>query len=245
MEAVARERIGLVGCVKTKRAVPDRAADLYVSTMFQGRRRYVEASCERWFILSALHRVIAPDEVIAPYEAALKTASASERRVWSEQVLAALEQRLGDLGQYDFEVHAGGEYRDFGLVDGLRHRGARVTVPAKGLSFGEQLAFYSGKPRPSEAAAIPAGAPRSAPGTSGYAAFREFLRDQRQPTVEMTFAAVERAIGRSLPASAHRHRAWWANDTSHSHASSWLDAGWRVETVDQRGQRVSFRRAAR
>jgi hypothetical protein len=31
------------------------ARDLYVSPLFRGRREYVERSCDRWFILSALH----------------------------------------------------------------------------------------------------------------------------------------------------------------------------------------------
>src|SRR5437879_2590214 len=61
------QRVGLVGCVKSKRSVPTAAADLYTSTLFVGRRRWVEASCERWFILSAKHGVVPPDELIEPY----------------------------------------------------------------------------------------------------------------------------------------------------------------------------------
>ena len=47
-------RIGLVGCVKTKGPEAAPAGDLYVSPLFVGRRRYVEAPCDRWFILSGL-----------------------------------------------------------------------------------------------------------------------------------------------------------------------------------------------
>jgi hypothetical protein len=42
-----------------------------------------------------------------------------------------------------FEIHAGADYRDFGLADGLLQRGAVVTVPTLGLSQGRQLAFYA------------------------------------------------------------------------------------------------------
>jgi hypothetical protein len=47
------------------------AGDLYVSSLFMGRRRFVEASCDRWFILSALHGGVDPDEVIEPYDESL------------------------------------------------------------------------------------------------------------------------------------------------------------------------------
>ncbi len=49
----------------------------------------------------------------------------------------------------------------------------------------------------------------------------------------MSFAEIERVVGFRLPASAGRHRPWWSNSTAgHSQARAWLDARWRVETVD-------------
>jgi hypothetical protein len=49
---------------------------------------------------------------------------------------------LGDLNGFIFEIHAGSEYRDFGLIDGLQRLGATVINPTFGLTFGEQLRFY-------------------------------------------------------------------------------------------------------
>jgi hypothetical protein len=50
--------------------------------------------------------------------------------------------------------------------------------------------------------------------------------------------------GHRLPASARRHRAWWANDaTGHAHASAWLEAGYRTEQVDMAGEKLVFVRA--
>ncbi|TFV58999.1 UNVERIFIED_ORG: hypothetical protein E4P37_19855 [Bacillus sp. AZ43] len=54
----------------------------------------------------------------------------------------------------------------------------------------------------------------------------------------MTFDAISRLVG-GLPASAFKHREWWAN-SGHSHALAWTAAGWRVHELDMRGQRVSF-----
>ena len=104
-------RIGLVGCVKGKGPLPAPAADLYVSPLFGGRRRFVEQSCDRWFILSALHGLLDPDEVVAPYDRSLVEAAVGERRVWSERVLAMIDRVLGDVGGVVFEVHAGAAYR--------------------------------------------------------------------------------------------------------------------------------------
>ena len=116
--------------------------DLYTSALFHGRRTYVERKCERWFVLSAEHGLVAPETVLAPYDVTLKTKSRSERREWSGQVLAALEAQLGDLRRYEFEIHAGNDYRAHGLEAGIRASGARVEVPAAGLGLGEQLALY-------------------------------------------------------------------------------------------------------
>ena len=136
-------RIGLVGCVKEKASSARPAKALYISTLFRGRSTYVRRTCDRWFILSALHGVVDPDTVLEPYDVTLDEAPRSERREWSRRVLTQLRDRLGDLGQYEFEIHAGGSYRDFGLLSGLRTAGATVTNPTEGLRFGNQLSFYA------------------------------------------------------------------------------------------------------
>ena len=140
-----RVRIGLVGCVKSKLTVASPARDLYTSTLFVGRRRFVEASCDRWFILSAKHGVVDPDAILEPYDETLKTASRAARRAWSQRVLSALDAELGDISGLCFETHAGAEYLEYGVADGLLQRGATAHNPTQGMRIGEQLSFYSGK----------------------------------------------------------------------------------------------------
>lgn len=60
-------------------------------------------------------------------------------------------------------------------------------------------------------------------------------------TLRMTFGEIARLVG-DLPASADKHRAWWANDPTHPQAQAWLDAGWEVDTVDQVAGTVTFKR---
>lgn len=135
-------RIGLVGCVKKKAAVPRRAREVYISPLFGGRRDYVQVTCTEWWILSALHGLVHPDEKITPYDATLKDASVAERQRWSGRVLGAIDALIQPVPGTWFEIHAGSEYRDYGLVAGLRARGCTVENPTAGLSFGKQLALY-------------------------------------------------------------------------------------------------------
>jgi hypothetical protein len=78
-----QRRIGLVGCVKQKAKLARLAKDLYISTLFEGRRSFVESSCDQWWILSAEHGLVHPDALVAPYDVALKGASRAVRRRWA------------------------------------------------------------------------------------------------------------------------------------------------------------------
>jgi len=131
--------VGLIGCVKKKGRESTQARNLYQSALFVGRVRFVERSCDAWWVLSALHGLLAPDQDVAPYDLTLSGMSAEERYQWSVMVLAAIDRHAGlEVGDV-VEVHAGALYRDSGLVDGLLARGLRVEVPTRGLGIGEQL----------------------------------------------------------------------------------------------------------
>ena len=139
---LTQRRIGLVGCVKKKVGVPRVAKDLYVSTLFVGRRSYVERSSDEWWVLSAKHGLVHPDEVLAPYNVTLKDADRLARRSWSNQLLLVIDERIQPRRGDVFEIHAGAEYREFGLLDGLGDRGCVVEIPTEGMPFGVQLRFY-------------------------------------------------------------------------------------------------------
>ena len=58
----------LVSCVKSKLTHPAQARSLYISAWFQKARAIVEASGARWFVLSSLYGLVAPETEIAPYD---------------------------------------------------------------------------------------------------------------------------------------------------------------------------------
>lgn len=140
-------RIGLVGCVKEKTARPAAAGDLYTSALFRGRRKFVESSCDEWWILSALHGLLHPRDLLEPYDVTLKSMPAAERRRWSAHVLRGIEERIQPRQGDVVELHCGAEYRDFGLAEGLRQRGVVLENPTHGMPIGKQLSFYKASRR--------------------------------------------------------------------------------------------------
>jgi hypothetical protein len=217
-EAPGRILIGLVGCVKKKVDHASPARDLYVSLLFLGRRAAVEGRADRWFILSAEHGLVEPDQRIEPYERSLAAASVQQRRQWASGILASLRARLGDIGDYSFEIHAGRNYFAYGLRDGLLTAGAEVVVPTEGLAQGEQLQYYAGG-RGRSHRVVPTGG-RATPIRGRYESIEKLLHESKGEEVRVTFAQVEKLIGSPLPPSARRHPAWW-----HSLASA---LGWRA-----------------
>jgi hypothetical protein len=138
-------RLGLVGDVKPKLSHAAPARDLFVSPVFRARRSYVERSCDLWFILSSTHGLLHPDQVVEPYLKTITGASMPVKVKWSARVLWQLDHAWDGWRDTIVEIHAGADYRSFGLTEGLYDRGARVEVPTEHLSGGAQLAFYRGE----------------------------------------------------------------------------------------------------
>jgi len=149
-----RRDVVLVGCVKSKRPVGAPAKDLYTSDYFTKMRSYAEATGLPWFILSAEHGLIDPDEWLEPYERYLPDTSREYRSAWGEQVAVQLEQAVGPLAGLVVDVHAGGAYVD-ALEPELLRRGAEVVDQLKGLSFGRRLSWYLHQAG-TESASVPA-----------------------------------------------------------------------------------------
>lgn len=212
---------------------------MYTSTLFRGRMRAVEASCDTWFVLSAKHGLLDPHEIIEPYDVALKDLSPAAQRAWSAAVLDSLHLRLSDLRGRAFEIHAGSAYRDNGLVSGLENAGATVEIPTEGLTIGQQLAFY-GKGTRWPAVEDPTGV-LGRP-TTGYGRIGEFLHASGEESVTLSFTSVEEALGRALPASARKYPPWWANTDQSPQGRGWLGYGWRVGRVQLESGVVRFDR---
>ena len=71
---------------------------------------------------------------------------------------------------------------------------------------------------------------------SKYSPITKFLQDQPSMISDLTvsFDTLEEILGFMLPESAYTHRTWWGNERNknRSQARSWLEAGWRVDSVN-------------
>jgi hypothetical protein len=61
-------------------------------------------------------------------------------------------------------------------------------------------------------------------------------QQQTRGGMTLRFQEIESIIGARLPPSAYKHREWWSNQSDVSHrpqARSWIDAGFKVDMVQQ------------
>jgi|SRR5450631_142337 len=135
----------LLGWVKLKASSQQKAKDLYVSDLFGKRRGYADQRALPWFVLSAEHGLLRPDDLVAPCDVELKAQPASYRRAWGAWVIARLRCELGTLTGVRLEVHAGEVYTE-SLLEPARAAGATLMRPLRGLRQGEQLAWYLSHP---------------------------------------------------------------------------------------------------
>ena len=77
-----------------------------------------------------------------------------------------------------------------------------------------------------------------------YAPLYRYLTTRTGLQWQTSFGEIETVLGFDLPASARRHRPWWANEDGggHSHARAWREAGWRTRDVNLRAETLVFER---
>lgn len=85
--------IGLVSCGKKKADRACAARDLYQGELFRRASAYAERTYDHWFILSAQHYLVHPDEILDPYEKPIASMSVADRRHWA--LIVESDIRLG------------------------------------------------------------------------------------------------------------------------------------------------------
>lgn len=73
-----------------------------------------------------------------------------------------------------------------------------------------------------------------------YRFLADYLYNSKQDSVRLSFNEIEEILKTKLPSSAHNHRAFWANTTSHSIALSWLNVGYATVDVNIAEQYIVF-----
>jgi|SRR5579871_1141842 len=126
--------VTLVGCGRQKSVRPAQARRLYTGGLFRLAAAWAERHARRWFILSAKHGLVEPDQFLAPYDAYLPALSPSERAALNKGVADRLRALVPPTET--IVLLAGAEYAAFAPL--VPHQ---VVQPLKGLPLGKRMAW--------------------------------------------------------------------------------------------------------
>jgi hypothetical protein len=129
-EVAVADRVVLIGSSGATVSGPVRVADLFRSDGFARAREHAVSSGMPWFVLSAKHGLLEPDDVVAPYVLELGDSSTVYRSAWGEWVAAQLGERV-QLSGATVEVHGGVDFAQ-PLRQPLARRGAALELPLPG-----------------------------------------------------------------------------------------------------------------
>jgi len=131
-------RIALIGCSKQKSTRTCTAQEMYRSPLFRAALRYSITACDRTFVLSAKHGLLALTDVIEPYDESLPRDLAG-RLAWGTRVGAQIVAAVGEI-EAELVVLAGERYADAISFDDPEWEYV-WTEPLRGLGIGDRLAF--------------------------------------------------------------------------------------------------------
>ncbi|MET0931634.1 MAG: DUF6884 domain-containing protein [Aeromicrobium sp.] len=156
----------LLGSVGDRVNVPAPAKEIFREVSFQLSRLDAELSGSEWFILSAEHGLVAPNEWISPDSRTLADMDLDYRVVWASWVVARLQSLVGSLDGTHIRVDAPNAFIG-PLFSDLQDAGAVVTSGNLSVTFptgdelqgGASVEAADGADRPALVAAPTADAP--------------------------------------------------------------------------------------
>ena len=123
-------RVVLVGSSGELAGAARPARELFTSTGFARARDSAVRSGHPWFVLSAKHGLLDPDDVVGPFAVLIGDQPAGYRSAWAEWVVVQLADRVR-LPGLTVEVHGGVDFAQ-ALKGPLERRGARTEIPLPG-----------------------------------------------------------------------------------------------------------------
>ena len=128
--------IVLVSCTSMKKKGFYKAKELYNSPWFHKVLSIVERMGDQWYIISAEHGLLDPNQIILDYNTTLLKMKKNQREDWAKKVLKDFLP-LVESGDKVI-ILAGKYYREF-LEPELIKKGVTIEVPTKHLTTGKQL----------------------------------------------------------------------------------------------------------
>ncbi len=140
MESRVTATVAFVSCSGKKNSGRCSAATKYASPLFSKSKAFAESNADRWYILSALHGLVLPDDVLDDYDKTLNDMNRDERQMWAQRVASQIKAcgavRSGDQILW----LAGRRYKEdlIALLKGVSHRD-----PLEGLGIGMRLRWLT------------------------------------------------------------------------------------------------------
>jgi hypothetical protein len=94
----------LISCSKTKLSTPAKARELYTGQLFKKAVAWAERHNYEWFVVSALHGLLTPDEQVTPYNFTIKELRKREREGWAHRTVAAQLTRYASPGSHAYLI---------------------------------------------------------------------------------------------------------------------------------------------
>jgi hypothetical protein len=227
---------------KEPQAGPTQAQFVYTGVFATACQKYAKAFFKDWVILSAKQGFLFPEEIINETYNVSFIKPTNETITTKKLMDQAREKGLLDF--YEIVVLGGRHYVN--RTEAIFDQGQQIILPlsdCKGIGYMLQKLtrsiqesteidmnnyskIYEGSCFKHKSSMVPEIK------VGKYNTLYSFLRDTDDEEVELSFEQIEEVLGFSLPASAWKHRSWWANDISHTQAKAWLLAEWVIDTVE-------------
>ena len=130
--------IVLISCSKSKLDKRAPARELYTGTLFKKAVAWAERHGYEWFVISALHGLVTPNQIIAPYNYSLKQRrGARERELWAYLAISVHLTSHVAKGSHAFLVMPE-LYRRY-VQHELDRQAITYTNPLQHLAIGKQM----------------------------------------------------------------------------------------------------------
>jgi hypothetical protein len=130
----------LISCSKTKLTETAPARELYTGKLFQKAVAWAERQQHPWFIISALHGLVIPNQHLQPYDYSLKMLRIREQESWAQRTIGQVT-RYASAGSHAFLIMPE-LYRRHIETALLRHN-ISYENPLEGMAIGQQMKWLT------------------------------------------------------------------------------------------------------
>jgi hypothetical protein len=127
----------LISCSKTKLSTPAKARELYTGQLFKKAVAWAQRHDYQWFIVSALHGLVTPDQELNPYNFTIKDRRKRDRESWAHQAIAGQLTKFASPGSHAYLILPA-PYR-MHIENELSLAAITYENPVVGLAIGQQM----------------------------------------------------------------------------------------------------------